>query len=121
MIILYNAHIHTQNLSQPTASALVIDRERIIAVGNADDLFKQYPNAERQDMNERIIVPGLTDAHLHLKYYSLALQKIDCETDTKAECLRRVTERAMKAKPSEWALGHGWDPYVCGHCPTASQ
>ena len=121
MIILYNAHIHTQNPSQPTASALVIDRERIIAVGNADDLFKQYPNAERQDMNERIIVPGLTDAHLHLKYYSLALQKIDCETDTKAECLRRVAERAKKAKPGEWVLGHGWNQNVWGNWPTASE
>jgi len=120
MKLLYNAHIHTQNPSQPTASALVIDRERIIAVGNADDLFNQYPNAAKQDMQGRVILPGLTDAHLHLKYYSLALQKIDCETDTKEECLRRVAERVKKSKPGEWILGHGWNQNVWGNWPTAS-
>jgi len=121
MKLLYNAIIHTQNPSQPTASALVIDRERIIAVGNADDLFNQYPNAEKQDMQGHVILPGLTDAHLHLKHYALALQKIDCETDTKEECLHRVAERVKKSKPGEWILGHGWNQNVWGVWPTASE
>jgi predicted amidohydrolase YtcJ len=121
MRLLYNAHIRTQNPSQPTASALVIDREWILAVGNSDDLFAEYPKAERQDMNGRVIMPGLTDAHLHLQHYSLGLRKIDCETDTKEECLRRVQERVQKAKPGEWVLGHGWNQNVWGVWPTASE
>lgn len=112
MKLLYNAHIHTQDPSQPTASALVIDRDRIIAVGNADDLLNQFPNALKEDMQGRVILPGLTDAHLHLQHYSLSLQKIDCETDTKAECLRRVAERVKNTKPGEWVLGHGWNQNV---------
>jgi len=63
-------------------------------------------------MNGRVILPGLTDAHLHLKHYSLSLQKINCETDTKEECLRRVEERVKKAKRGEWILGHGWNQNV---------
>ncbi len=114
MKLLHNAHIHTQNPSQPTASSIVIDREWILAVGNADDLFAEYPKAERQDMHGRVILPGLTDAHLHLKHYSLGLQKIDCETDTKEECLRRVDKRVKKSKPGEWVLGHGWNQNVWG-------
>ncbi|MEP6893982.1 MAG: amidohydrolase, partial [Chloroflexota bacterium] len=121
MKLLYNAHIHTQNPAQPTASALVIDRERILAVGNADDLINEYPKAQKEDMAGRVIVPGLTDAHLHLKYYSLFLQKIDCEVSTKAECLRRVAERVNKSKPGEWILGHGWNQNVWGNWPTASE
>jgi len=112
MKLLYNAYIRTQNPSQPVASALLIDRERILAVGDAHDLLSQYPNAEKQDMNGRVILPGLTDAHLHLKNYALGLRKIDCETDTKEECLRRVAERVKKAKPGEWILGHGWNQNV---------
>ncbi|HEU0297320.1 MAG TPA: amidohydrolase [Anaerolineales bacterium] len=112
MKLLHNAHIHTQNPAQPTASALVIDRERILAVGEADDLSAQYPNTEKQDMHGRVIIPGLTDAHLHLKHYSLALQKIDCEVNTKEECLQRVAERVKKSKPGEWILGHGWNQNV---------
>ncbi|MFT3890384.1 MAG: amidohydrolase [Anaerolineales bacterium] len=114
MKLLYNAHIHTQNPSQPTASAMLIDRERILAVGTTDDLTNQYSNAQQEDMRGRVILPGLTDAHLHLKYYSLSLQKIDCETDTKEECLRRVAERVKQSKPGEWILGHGWNQNVWG-------
>lgn len=109
MILLHNAHIYTQYPKCPAASALVIDRERILAVGETDDLFDQFPRAKGQDMGGRVILPGLTDAHIHLKYYSLSLQKVECETDTKEECLRRVAERAKTAKPGEWILGHGWN------------
>ncbi|HLO15938.1 MAG TPA: amidohydrolase [Anaerolineales bacterium] len=121
MKLLYNAYIHTQDLSHPAESAIVIDRERIVAVGEANNLLLQYPNAEKQNMNGRVILPGLTDAHLHLKNYALSLQKIDCETDTKEECLRRVEERVKKAKSDEWILGHGWNQNVWGNWPTASE
>src|SRR5215212_5674854 len=121
MKLLYNAHIHTQNRSQSTASAMVIDREWILAVGDPDDLFAQYPHAEKEDMHNLVILPGLTDAHLHLKYYSLGLQKIDCETDTKEECLRRVEERVKNSKPGEWVLGHGWNQNVWNVWPTAAE
>jgi predicted amidohydrolase YtcJ len=121
MKLLYNAYIHTQDPSNPVGSAIVIDRERIVAVGEANNLLTQYPTAEKQNMEGRIVLPGLTDAHLHLKNYALSLQKIDCETDTKEECLRRVAERAQKAKPGEWILGHGWNQNTWGVWPTASE
>ena len=121
MKLLHNAHIRTQNESQPTASALIIHRDRIIAIGDVDDLFAQYPTAEKQDMDGRVILPGLTDAHIHLMNYALALQKVECETDTKAECLRRVEERVRNAKSSEWILGHGWNQNTWGVWPTAKE
>ncbi|MBK9924514.1 MAG: amidohydrolase [Anaerolineales bacterium] len=121
MKLLYNAHIHTQDETQPIASALLIDRERIVAVGEADVLLSQYPNAEKQDMGGRMILPGLTDAHIHFQYYALGLQKIECETDTKEECLRRVAERVKSAKPGEWILGHGWNHNTWNVWPLASE
>jgi predicted amidohydrolase YtcJ len=121
MKLLYNAYIHTQDLSNPVGSAIVIDRARIVAVGEANVLLLQYPNAEKQNMDGRIILPGLTDAHLHLKNYALSLQKIDCETETKEECLRRVEERVQQAKSNEWILGHGWNQNVWGVWPTAAE
>ncbi|NJC96995.1 MAG: amidohydrolase [Anaerolineae bacterium] len=121
MKLLYNAHIYTQNPAQPRASAMVIDRERILAVGNADELLTRFTRAQGENMGGRFILPGLTDAHLHLKYYSLSLQKIDCETGTKEECLHRVAERVQGAKPGEWILGHGWNQNVWGAWPTAGE
>jgi predicted amidohydrolase YtcJ len=120
MKLLYNAHIHTQDPSHPGGSAIVIDRERILAVGEGDALQTQYPNAEKYNMEGRVILPGLTDAHLHLKHFALSLQKVDCETGTKEECLRRVEERLRKAGPGEWILGHGWNQNVWGAWPSAA-
>jgi predicted amidohydrolase YtcJ len=58
---------------------------------------------------------------LHLKNYALSLQKVDCETNTKEECLRRVEERVQTSRPGEWILGHGWNQNVWGIWPTASE
>jgi predicted amidohydrolase YtcJ len=112
MLLLHNARIHTQNNVQPAASAMVIDRDRILAIGETDNLFNQFPRANGEDMGGRVLLPGLTDAHIHIKQYALARQKIDCETDTREACLRRVAERVKRAKPGEWILGHGWNQNV---------
>lgn len=121
MKLLYNAYIRTQDPAHPIASAIVIDHDRIVAVGETNNLLSQYPNAEKQDIEAHVILPGLTDAHLHLKNYALALQKIDCETDTKEECLRRVAQRVQNAKSGEWILGHGWNQNTWGVWPTAAE
>lgn len=121
MRLLYNARIHTQDPAHPIGSAILIDRERIVEVGEDADLLGRYPDAENQDMNGCVILPGLTDAHLHLKNYALGLQKVDCETDTKEECLRRVGERVKRASPGEWILGHGWNQNIWGSWPSASE
>ena len=107
MKILHNARIHTLDPHQPLASTLAIERGRIVAVG--ESLQDEFPNAKLQDMRGRVILPGLTDAHIHLQHYALSLNKVDCETATRDECLRRVAERARHTPPGEWVLGHGWN------------
>ncbi len=64
------------------------------------------------DLNGRTVLPGLIDSHLHLRKFALNLQRIDCETQTKAECLQRVQVKASEKKPGEWILGHGWNQNV---------
>ena len=108
MKILYNAVIHSFDQVRPQASVLVIDRDRVAALGGPE-LFEAFGSrASREDMGGRVILPGLTDAHMHLMHYALALQRLDVETTSKAEALRRVAERAARTPPGEWILGHGW-------------
>lgn len=106
MKLICNARIHTLNPAQETASALLIERGEIVAVGGNELLDAR---AERFDLGGRVVLPGLTDAHIHLQHYALGLQKIDCETSTLEECLRRVAERVKTAKEGKWILGHGWN------------
>lgn len=119
MKLLHNARIHTLDRKQPAASAVAIDRDEILAVGG-DELLDEFERAEKQDMRGRIVLPGLTDAHLHLKHYALALQKADCETGTLEECLQRVAAHTKKLRDGEWALGHGWNQNSWGGWPTAA-
>jgi predicted amidohydrolase YtcJ len=60
-------------------------------------------------MGGRVILPGLTDAHIHLQEYALSLQIVDCEAETKEEILCRVAERVRQAPQGEWVRGHGWN------------
>lgn len=55
------------------------------------------------------MIPGLTDAHIHLEHYALSLKKVDCETTSRQACLARVAERARGTPPGTWLLGHGWN------------
>lgn len=108
MKILYNARIHTLDPLRPHASVAVIDRDRVAATGGTELLETFGPRAGREDMGGRVILPGLTDAHIHIQNYAFSLQKVDCETPTRAECLRRVSERARQTPSGHWVLGHGW-------------
>ncbi|GAB4470685.1 MAG: amidohydrolase [Anaerolineales bacterium] len=111
--ILHNAIIHTLDERLPRASACAIQGGRILAVGQSAEIIDQYRSTPFKinhfDLKGKTVLPGLTDAHLHLQHYSLSLQKIDCETETKQQCLERVAEQAQSLPPGEWIMGHGWN------------
>lgn len=110
MRILTNARIYTLDPANPIASTLVIDHGTITAVGESTSALAMGGlQAELIDLGGRTVIPGLTDAHIHLQYYSLGLQKVDCETNSQTECLERVAARARQTPPAEWILGHGWN------------
>ena len=119
MNILFNARIHTLDRQMPLASAIAVDHGRIAAVGG-EELVESFVLAPREDMAGRVILPGLIDAHLHLKAYALSLDKADCEAATLAECLERVRRRAIAEAPGQWLLGHGWNQNTWGGWPTAA-
>jgi hypothetical protein len=118
--ILHNARIYTLEKARPLASVIALDHGEIVAVGG-EELLREFEGAPRDDLGGRVVLPGLSDAHLHLKYYALALRQIDCETDTLAECLRRVGEEASRSAPGKWILGHGWNQNVWGAWPSAAE
>ena len=108
MKILHNARIHTLDPQHPTASAIAVEGERVVAVGG-DELLAECEPGHCKDMRGHTILPGLTDAHIHLADCAIALTAINCEVDSKEEILRRVKERAVQTPPGEWIVGHGWN------------
>jgi predicted amidohydrolase YtcJ len=113
MLALYNARIYTMDQQKPLASALLIDGERLLLVGSDTEILAEAnPKTEKIDLSGRTILPGLTDAHLHLELYARSLQNVNAETASLQECLQRVAERAGQTPAGSWILGHGWNQNV---------
>jgi predicted amidohydrolase YtcJ len=109
MLVIHNANIHTLNPLQAHAYAIAIQHGQVVALGNNDEILSAFASSTRLDACGRTIIPGLTDSHIHLEDYAFNLQKIDCETATRNECLKRVAARALNTPPGAWILGHGWN------------
>ena len=113
MLILYNCLIHTLNPQKQTATAIALEQRpdhsgRILATGDFETLKQEFPNAKHENLESRVVLPGLTDAHLHLRQYATLLTALDCRTPTRRDCIERVAERARQMPVGEWILGHGW-------------
>ncbi|HMD89783.1 MAG TPA: amidohydrolase family protein [Anaerolineaceae bacterium] len=122
MRILYNAKIFTPNPQKSTLTAILIDDDRILAVGNDDEILAEAGlRTDKINLAGKTVWPGLTDAHIHLQNYALALQRIDCETPTRQECLQRVAERALRVPADDWILGHGWNQNIWAEGPGNAQ
>jgi len=110
MQILYNAHITTNDLAQPAASAVAIDHGQIAAVGSDAEILDSFHSAQvKTDLRGKTIWPGLIDAHIHFEGYASNLDTINCETATRQECLNRVAARAETSPQGSWLLGYGWN------------
>ncbi|MGE5220874.1 MAG: amidohydrolase family protein, partial [Omnitrophica WOR_2 bacterium] len=113
MKIIHHARIYTLDPPDPNASAIAIQGERVVALGSDQEIQASFSakakGDESIDAGGKTIIPGLIDAHIHLQWYALGLQKVDCETPSRVECLQRVAERAQITPPGEWVIGHGWN------------
>ncbi|MBI3176547.1 MAG: amidohydrolase [Chloroflexi bacterium] len=121
MPILYNARLHAPAF--PAATALAIRGERIVAVGSDFDVRAlAEPRAEQIDLKGALVLPGLTDSHVHFEWFAFGLANVDVETDTLNRALRRVAERAKVTPKGQWIRGHGWNYTRWGDdFPTAAQ
>ena len=110
MLILHNAIIHTMHAPQPLAEALAIQGQHVFAIGKNEDILNLADRAsEIVDLHGKSVLPGITDAHIHLLQYGLKLASIDCETNTKKECLHRVDEVVQNTPAGVWIRGQGWN------------
>lgn len=121
--ILYNGNVITLNPTQPRATALAITFGRIVAVGNDDDVLNlAHAGTRKYNLNGKVVLPGLIDAHLHFEWIARALARVDLyEVPSKAEALTRIAHFAEQHPDDAWILGQGWaqDLWQDGQFPTA--
>jgi predicted amidohydrolase YtcJ len=110
-VILTNANIWTGNDQQPTARALAVIGDRIVAVGNSDEIERwRDSRTQNIDAGGKLVIPGFNDAHVHFVDGGRQLDNVDLkDAPTVQEFARRIGDRARATAPGEWILGGDWD------------
>jgi predicted amidohydrolase YtcJ len=102
-----NARIHTQDRAGTLAAAIAVENGRFAAVGAIADLPSR---GDEVDLRGRTVLPGLIDAHAHLRNFAEARLNVDLSGAASAvEAAARVAIRAAERPAGAWITGRGWD------------
>lgn len=104
--------IYTMDDSQPVAQAMVWRDERILAVGEAEDLSARYPAAKRLDARGFAVVPGFNDCHCHILAYGLDLSAANLAPEHAPDIpslVERLRRWAHEHPESAWITGSFYD------------
>jgi predicted amidohydrolase YtcJ len=107
-------------------AGLSIGGGRILAVGRWSDLENLAgPRTKRWSLPPDLaVVPGITDAHLHLMNVVIGEEQIDLTDQDLPTALATVTRAhgAMLEAGNRdgWLLGHGWSLHALGRWPDAA-
>jgi predicted amidohydrolase YtcJ len=109
--IIINAVVHTINPAQPTAAAVAIYANRIVAVGSTNDIRKLAgPNTRTVDAQNRLLLPGFNDAHTHFLSGGFQLSSVDLrDANSPQEFAARIKTFAAKVPKGRWITGGDWD------------
>ena len=106
-----NAKVWTVDQDQPTAQAVAILGDRIVAVGSNADIEVWHGGHTRViDAAGKLLLPGFNDAHVHFVSGGLALDSLQLnDAGSAEEFARRIGERAKSTPKGEWISGGDWD------------
>ena len=109
--IIVNAVVRTMNPAQPTAEAVAIYANRIVAVGSSKDIKKLAgPNTRTIDAKKRLLLPGFNDAHTHFLSGGFQLSSVDLrDASSPQEFAARIKAFAERVPSGRWITGGDWD------------
>lgn len=110
-LIIFNAQVHTMHRDQPTAEAVAIYGNRIVAVGSTKDIKKLAgSNTKQIDAKGQLVLPGFNDAHVHFMSGGFQLSSVDLRDATSPqEFAERIRDFAAKMAEGRWITGGDWD------------
>lgn len=110
-LIIHNATVRTMDSRQPTAEAVAIFGNRIVAVGSSKDIKKLAGSRTRSiDARKQLVLPGLNDAHVHFLSGGFQLSSVDLrDADSPQEFADRIRRFAERIPRGRWITGGDWD------------
>lgn len=108
-ILLANGRIYRSAWDHAPAECMVVRDGRVVWIGAADGATSADVVI---DLCGSTVIPGLTDAHIHL--FAIAHARLQValtprDAATVAAVLERLARRAGEIRPDKWVLGAGLD------------
>lgn len=131
--IFHAAKVITMETGSPQANAVAIKEDRIVGVGNARMLKKQWQGATySQQFKDKVIMPGLIDNHLHPSMAAVLLPMnfitpFDWDLPhqevtgvrTKSEYLNQLKSQVGASNQDDWYFTWGYHHYFHGEISRA--
>jgi predicted amidohydrolase YtcJ len=110
-LIITDAKIWTVDKGMPTAQAVAVLGDRIVAVGSSAEVEAwRGPKTEVVDAGGKLLLPGFNDSHVHFITGGSQLDNVQLNDAASAqEFVKRVGEHARTMPKGEWMLGGDWD------------
>ncbi|PZU06111.1 amidohydrolase [Sphingomonas sp.] len=106
-LLLVNGKVLTVDPKFSVASAIAVSDGKVVATGGAD-LARRYTAARTIDLKGRTLMPGFTDAHVHMM--TMSHRQISMQGVSSIAILQeRIKAKARELGPGEWITGAGWD------------
>ena len=108
--IFYNGVIHTMN-GKEVVSALAVEGGLIRAVGGDEEILKlQTSHTELVDLQQKLMIPGFNDSHLHLLGYGLNKRRLNLAgCSSVADMIERGRDYLAQNPAGGPVLGRGWN------------
>jgi predicted amidohydrolase YtcJ len=107
---LVNCNVLTMSEAQPRAEALLIEGDRIVAVGALQEIRPQAGQAEIMDLAGATVLPGFIDGHVHAVWTGMATLGADLiGARSIHEVLNRLADWDRKRPGEAWLFGNGYD------------
>ena len=115
-LIITDTRIWTGNEKQPIVEAMAIKGEKILAIGNKEEILKlKGDNTKTIELHGNFITPGFIDSHVHLLTGGFNLSSVQLrDAKTPEEFIKRIKDYAKTVEPGTWILGGDWDHELWG-------
>lgn len=124
VIIYENINGYTiQNENLVRFEALAFQNGKVLEIGDLHSIRNDFPDALTIDGNGNTLIPGLIDAHGHIKNLGMARLGVDLTgTQSIEEAKQRIFEFAQEYPDLPWIRGGGWNQELWseGRFPTAA-
>lgn len=111
-ILVTGGRIWTGDMTQPFAESLLVVGNRFAAVGPREQVMAhpRSKDAFHIDLSGEGIVPGFTDAHIHLAGLARQNWEVSLEgSRSREEAFDRIRARAAEVAPGDWIYAAGFD------------